>query len=114
VTRPAAEHPDAEAVTAFKRVVREWATTLKVRPGQVRVQVMTRKWGSCSRAGRVSFAAALLGEPADFQRYVIVHELLHLRVANHGRLFQSYLSAYVPEWRTFASMGEPRSALMRS
>jgi len=31
-----------------------------------------------------------------------VHELLHLRVPNHGRLFKSYLAAYVPQWRDLA------------
>ena len=59
---------------------------------------MTRKWGSCSPGGRVTFAKALLGESGRFQQYVIVHELLHLRVRNHARLFRSYLSLYVPGW----------------
>jgi predicted metal-dependent hydrolase len=34
-----------------------------------------------------------------FQDYVIVHELLHLRVPNHGKLFKSLLTAYLPGWR---------------
>jgi predicted metal-dependent hydrolase len=29
---------------------------------------------------------------------VIVHELLHLRVPNHGRLFRSLMAAYLPQW----------------
>ena len=57
---------------------------------------MTRKWGSCSPAGRVSFAADLLARPKRFQERVILHELLHLRVANHGRLHRAYVSAYGP------------------
>jgi predicted metal-dependent hydrolase len=28
-----------------------------------------------------------------------VHELLHLRVRNHGKLFTALLSAHIPEWR---------------
>jgi hypothetical protein len=42
----------------------------------------------------------LLQEKPDFQEYVIVHELLHLQVPNHGRLFKSLLRAYLPEWET--------------
>jgi predicted metal-dependent hydrolase len=34
-----------------------------------------------------------------FQDYVIVHELLHLRVRSHGKRFRALLSAYIPEWR---------------
>lgn len=63
---------------------------------------MTRKWGSCSPAGRVTFSLALAGESAAFQDYVIVHELLHLRVRNHGPLFRSWLSAYLPGWTGYS------------
>ena len=36
-------------------------------------------------------------------RVVIVHELLHLRVANHGKLFKSLIRAYLPGWETFTN-----------
>jgi predicted metal-dependent hydrolase len=36
-----------------------------------------------------------LSRPADFRRAVIVHELLHLKVPNHGRLFKALLKAYL-------------------
>jgi hypothetical protein len=59
---------------------------------------MKNKWASCSTAGRVSFSADLLNKPRKFRDFVIVHELLHLQVPNHGKLFHSLLKAYVPEW----------------
>ena len=73
-----------------------------MRPGQVRVQKMTRKWASCSTQGWVTFSEDLLRKPEKFQDYVIVHELLHLKVPNHGKLFKSLLSAYLPGWKQFA------------
>src|SRR3954452_17315862 len=36
-----------------------------------------------------------------FQDFVIAHELLHLRVPTHGRLFKALMTAHVPNWRTF-------------
>lgn len=77
-----------------------WALKLKVNPRMVRVQVMRRKWGSCSSAGTVTLASDLLHREARFQDYVIVHELLHLRYTTHGRVFRALMSAHVPEWRT--------------
>jgi hypothetical protein len=56
---------------------------------------MRRKWASCSSAGWVSFAYDLLHEARGFQDEVIVHELLHLKVPNHGRLFKALLKAYL-------------------
>ncbi len=76
-----------------------WALKLKVNPRVVRVQAMRRKWGSCSSAGTVTLASDLLDQDVRFQDYVIVHELLHLRYATHGRVFKALMSAHVPGWQ---------------
>jgi predicted metal-dependent hydrolase len=47
--------------------------------------------------GRLTFNTDLLGEPAPFRREVIVHELLHLKVPNHGRVFKALLKAHLVE-----------------
>ena len=81
------------------RRVRAWARRLEVRPRLVRIRPMTRKWGSCSSRGIVTLAADLAERPPAFQDFVIAHELLHLRVPNHGRLFKALLSAHLPAWK---------------
>lgn len=63
---------------------------------------MVRKWASCSTSGTVTFSVDLLGEPEGFQDVVIVHELVHLLVPNHGRLFRSLMKAYIPDWERHA------------
>jgi predicted metal-dependent hydrolase len=83
----------------LRRRTLAWALKLKVNPRVVRVQVMRRKWGSCSSAGTVTLACDLLDQDAGFQDYVIVHELLHLRYETHGRLFRALMSAHVPGWQ---------------
>lgn len=85
-------------VSAFKASVRQWASTIGVEPRQVQVQPMTRKWASCSSSRRLCFSLGLLQEDPSFQDVVIVHELLHLAVPNHGRLFKSLMTAYLPAW----------------
>ena len=84
---------------AFRQRVRDWAEKIGVRPERVQIQRMTQKWASCSPAGRISFNASLVREDLAFQEVVIVHELLHLRVRNHGRLFKSFMTAYLPQWQ---------------
>ena len=87
---------------AFKKDVRTWAVRIGVQPKELHVRTMTRKWASCSTSGRVTFSTCLLVEPTDFREYVIVHELLHLQVPNHGKLFKSLLSAFLPGWEKVA------------
>jgi hypothetical protein len=77
-----------------------WAIKLRVNPKVIRVQEMRRKWGSCSSAGTVTFAADLIEQGRRFQDYVMVHELLHLRYSAHGRVFRALMSAHVAGWRT--------------
>lgn len=88
-----------EAALAFKERVHAWAVKVRVKPKQVRLQAMKRKWASCSREGRVTFSLDLLEEAASFQDYVIVHELIHLKVPNHGKLFSSLLGAHLPGYK---------------
>lgn len=59
---------------------------------------MSKKWASCSPTGCLYFASDLVEEPAPFRDVVIVHELLHLRIQNHGKLFKSLLSSFLPKW----------------
>ena len=88
----------------LRRKAFAWALKLKVNPRIIRVQEMRRKWGSCSSTGIVTLAIDLVDQDEPFQDYVIVHELLHLRYANHGRMFKALMSAHVPGWRRWDVM----------
>lgn len=88
-----------DAVQELRQRTMAWAVRLRVNPRTVRVQDMHRKWGSCTSSGTVTLAYDLVHRTGDFQDYVIVHELLHLRLPNHGRLFKALLTAHVPGWR---------------
>src|SRR5206468_7489201 len=83
----------------LKASVKSWAAKIRARPRQIRIQRMTRKWASCSSKGRVTFNSELFDQPYRFQEFVIVHELLHLKIPNHGKLFKSLIDAYLPKFR---------------
>ncbi|MGH7857178.1 MAG: M48 metallopeptidase family protein [Candidatus Binatia bacterium] len=87
----------------LKAEVDGWASVLRVKPRRVQVQRMTRKWASCSARGRICLSRDLLREEAAFRDVVIVHELLHLIVPNHGKLFRSLLRSYLPNWEDAAA-----------
>jgi predicted metal-dependent hydrolase len=93
----------------LKRRVDVWVVKLRVMPRIIRVQRMTRKWGSCSMTSTITLAIDLDDESAGFQDFVIVHELLHLKVPNHGRLFKALMTAHVPKWRSFDARRKRRA-----
>jgi len=56
---------------------------------------MRNKWASCSTKGHLNFNSELLGFDQDVWDYVIVHELLHFFVPNHGSLWKSLMRVHL-------------------
>ena len=92
-------HIHEERRRTIRKRVDFWAQRLAVRPRLVRIQKMTRKWGSCSTTGVITLAIDLADREPGFQDFVIAHELLHLRVPNHSKLFKALMSVHVPDWK---------------
>ena len=84
--------------TAFKHRVHEWAGKLDVHIAWLGVRPMKNKWASCSTRGHLNFNLDLLDLPRDLWDYVIVHELLHFFVPNHGKLWKSLMRAHLGDW----------------
>lgn len=84
----------------FKKEVLAWASRIGVQVREIHIRPMKRKWASCSRQGRLTFSKDLLEQPAAFRNRAIVHELVHLKVPNHGRLFrilvEGFLGSHAP------------------
>ena len=79
----------------LKKEVFKWSERIGVKPVQIHVRKMKRKWASCSSRGRLTFNASILKETKGFLSEVIVHELLHMKYPNHGRMFKVLLKSYL-------------------
>lgn len=86
----------------FKSNVFEWAEKLDVEPKEIHLRSMKNKWASLSQNGRLTFNAELLEMERELCDYVIVHELLHMKVPNHGKLFKSLMFACLPDWEKYS------------
>ena len=82
----------------FKARVLEWASKLNVKVRMVTMRPMRNKWASCSTAGNLHFDSGLLLLDRKLGDYVIVHELLHFSVPNHGRLWKSLMRAHLGDY----------------
>jgi predicted metal-dependent hydrolase len=84
----------------FKMRVRKWADQLQVEARAIYIRPMTRKWASCSTAGTLSFSDELVSLPRELGDYVIVHELLHFSVPNHGKLWKSLMRVHLGDYES--------------
>jgi predicted metal-dependent hydrolase len=65
------------------------------------------RWGSCSSAGRIRYSWRLILAPREARRYVVAHEVAHLRHMNHGAAFKAL------EGELFGANPEPAKLLLR-
>ncbi len=85
--------------SVFRAEVNVWAERIGVEPKQIQLRAMKNKWASCSSKGRLTFDPALLSMPAAFRAEAIVHELLHLKIPNHGPLFKAMLKGFLEKYK---------------
>lgn len=78
----------------------EWEARLGVKCQKLLVRRMRTKWGSCSPSkGTIRLNTELAKKPKDCAEYILVHELVHLLVPNHGPHFVQLMDKFLPSWR---------------
>jgi predicted metal-dependent hydrolase len=78
------------------------ASAMGVEPAAVALRDPRSRWGSASRAGRLSFSWRLVLAPPEALETVVIHELAHLRVFGHGPRFWAVVAGQRPDhvtWR---------------
>lgn len=80
--------------TDFKSRVEQWIRGAGFEFEEVRIRPMKNKWSSCSDKGRLSFSSDLLLQKEDFQREVVMREMLSLGSFQDGRMSRVFLKAF--------------------
>lgn len=57
------------------------------------------RWGSCSSRGTISLNCCLLFQRPEVVRYLLIHELAHVRHMNHSARFWNLVAQYCPDYR---------------
>src|ERR1700733_549366 len=83
----------------FEAPLRALAAQMAVRPGRLQVRCQRSRWGSCSRRGTISLNACLLFQRPEVLRYLMIHELSHLRHMNHSARFWAEVARHEPDWK---------------
>ncbi len=92
----------ARARSDIEAQIAEHAAAIGVEPAAVSLRDPRSRWGSASRAGRLSFSWRLVLAPPEALETVVIHELAHLRVFGHGPGFWAVVAARRPDhvtWR---------------
>jgi predicted metal-dependent hydrolase len=62
------------------------------------IRQMQKRWGSCTKYGKIILNTELIKAPKGSIEYVIIHELCHLVHHNHTKDFYNLQSQLYPDW----------------
>lgn len=77
------------AATTMSAEVADFSARVGVDASAVSVGDAATRWGSCSSRGAIRLNWRLILAPPEVRRYVVAHEVAHLRHLNHGPEFRA-------------------------
>lgn len=104
---PPPPEPTAEEIAVLKERARAvlpgkvefWAQRMGVTPAGIKITAARKRYGSCNGKNSLCFSCFLLNSPESAIDLVVVHELCHIRVKNHGPAFYALLAHYLPDYQ---------------
>jgi len=95
----AVRHLKSLAARELPERLRALAGRLGFRVKRVTVRGQQTRWGSCSASGAIALNWRLIQMPDSVGDYLLIHELMHLRVRSHGRRFWALVEHACPDHR---------------
>lgn len=93
--RERARHAVAERAWRLTKST-TWLEVTELPP--ITIKALTHRWGSTTKAGRITFNVDVVKLPPGCLDYVIAHELVHLRIPNHSPAYWRMLGRVMPDW----------------
>jgi predicted metal-dependent hydrolase len=85
---------------ALPPLIQKWEGQLNVQVKGYYLRRMTTRWGTCNyRTKYIRLNTELVTKPSHLLEYVVVHEMVHLIVPNHGARFIALMNEHYPSWR---------------
>ena len=89
-----------KAKSSLPEKVAHFSALMGVRPSGFRITAAKTRWGSCSAKNSLNFTYRIMLLPEDLIDYIVVHELAHIKVKNHGPAFYAIIAQYLPDYKS--------------
>lgn len=84
----------------LERLVPKWEEITELYCDSYKTKYMLTRWGTCnSKARRIWINLQMVEKPLECLEYIILHELIHLKISNHGKEFVQLMNKFMPEWK---------------
>ncbi len=91
----------SELTAAIVPMIEKWTAKMGTAIGPIVFQRMKTRWGTCNNASRrIRLNTELAKKPPIYLEYVLVHEIVHYKINNHGADFKAAMDSHIPNWQT--------------
>lgn len=92
-------YSEEEFVSIVQKNVNELIKITGLKPNKVRIRQIKYAWGSCSSNKNITLNIKLIKYSETAIRYVILHELCHIKYMNHSKEFWKLVETYMPNYK---------------
>ena len=87
-------------IEQLERLIPKWEETTNLHCESFKTKYMTTRWGTCnSKAKRIWINLQMVEKSLECLEYIILHELIHLKISNHGKDFIEMMNQFMPDWK---------------
>ena len=87
-----------KAKSLLKKRIKRHSKSTKLVPSKIIVKTLKTKWGGVSKKRTLTINQKLIRAPGKIIDYVIIHELCHLKIPNHGHSFWNMVSGKMSDY----------------
>ena len=81
-------------------LIEKYSAEMGVEPAGISFRATKTRWGSCNpKTRQINLSLYLLLLPQRCIEHIVVHELAHLLVPNHGPRFYAVMDKHFPDWK---------------
>ena len=92
------EWEQQKAKSLLEKRIQKHSKLTKLVPSKIITKPLRTKWGGISKKRTLTINQKLIRTPRKIIDYVIIHELCHLKVPNHGQSFWNLVGGVMPDY----------------
>jgi len=80
-------------------IIEEFSNKMQLFPTKISYRKNKRTWGSCNYKNELNFNILLIKYPLIITKYIVVHELAHIKYKNHSKNFWALVEKFCPDYK---------------